>query len=132
MGWTHRPTYLIFGKDTGDCTGLDRADQTVSTSNRERHTRSYQATPPTPTINSTHACRLDHGVFIFPRSSFCKVTQLPSRTNRSLVFLYRFSRLRSRTGLCARTKALLFFHHSFIFHPTTLHLPYLLQHVPRI
>ena len=71
---THRPTYLIFGKDTGDCTGLDRADQTVSTSNRERHTKSYQATPLTPTINSTHTYRLDRRVFIFPRSSFCKVT----------------------------------------------------------
>jgi len=77
-------------------------------------------------------CRLDRGVFIFPRSSFCKVTWLPSRTDRSLVFLYRFSHLISRTGLCAWTKALLFFHHSFIFHATTLHLPYLLQHVPRI
>jgi len=53
--------------------------------------------------------RLDRRVFIFPRFSFCKVTRLPSRTDRSLVFLYRFSRLRSRTGLCAWAKALLFF-----------------------
>jgi len=41
---------LIFEKETGDCTGLDREDQTISTSKREESAKRYQATNPTPTM----------------------------------------------------------------------------------
>jgi len=40
---------LIFGKETGDCTGLNTVDQTISTSKREESAKLFQATTPTPT-----------------------------------------------------------------------------------
>jgi len=48
------------------------------------------------------------------------------------VFLSGFSYPRSRTGLCAWTRILLFPHHGSLFHTTMLYLPYLFWHVSRI
>jgi len=48
------------------------------------------------------------------------------------VFLLGFSYPRSRTGLCAWTRILLFLHHGSLFHTTMLYLSHLFQHVSRI
>jgi len=48
------------------------------------------------------------------------------------VFLLGFSCPRSRTGLCAQTRILLFPHHGSLFHTTMLYLLYLFQHASRI
>jgi len=48
------------------------------------------------------------------------------------VFLLGFPYPRSRTGLCARTRILLFPHHSSLFYTTTIYLPHLFWHVSRI
>jgi len=131
--WASRLTSLIFRKETGDCTGLERVDQTISTSKKEESAKHFQATTSNSSTDSTHVHRqltTEYPSFLGLPSA--KLLDCQTGQTTLWVFLLGFSYPRSRTGLCAWITILLFPHHGSLFHTTMLYLPYLFRHVSRI
>jgi len=84
-------------------------------------------------IDSTHVRRqLTTEYPAFPGLPSARLLDCQTGQTALCVFLLGFSYPRSRTGLCTRTRILLFPHHSSLFHTTMLYLPHLFRHVSRI
>jgi len=126
---------LIFGKETGDCTGYwvgqRRPDNFYQQKRGIRKTLSGNKSD--SNTNSTYV----HRQLTTEDPSFLGLPSarlLDCQTGQTAlwVFLLGFSYSRSRTGLCTQIRILLFSHHGSLFHTTTLYLPHLFWHVSRI